>query len=187
MTRFFDSFKSIQQFTSSLDFHLDQRECQFCFQPDQFVSHGIVYKQRTVKIKEPVGKRIFCSNRYGRSGCGRTFQLYIASEIPSLHYGAAQLIAFISGLFLGLSIEKAYPIATGANDTRHAWRWLSRLQSKLSDFRRFLCVKTATPALQFQVRVRSLQLLLPSLLDLFSHRPNAPCSHYQLWHQSAFI
>jgi len=187
MQRFFEHFDSIQKFTLSLDFHQDHLQCQHCFKQDQFISHGIVYKQLSMTLKEKVGKRIFCSNRYGHSGCGHTFQLYVASEIPSLHYGAAQLVAFVSALFSGLTPEQAYPVATGAVDTRHAWRWLKRLQSKLSDFRRFLSLKTSTPDKAFSSRSRSLQLLLPSLSDIFSLSSDCPCANYQLQYQSAFI
>lgn len=187
MQRFFNSFESIQQFTLSLDFHQDQLECQFCLKPDQFVSHGIVYKQHSIDTKEPVGKRILCSNRYGRSGCGRTFQLYVASIIPSLHYGAAHLMAFISGLFSGFSVEQAYSSATQSADTRNAWCWLKRLQLNLSEFRRFLSLKTTTPSLLFVSRSHSLQLLLPSLFDLFSHTSDCACTHYQRRYQSVFI
>jgi hypothetical protein len=187
MQRFFDSFESIQQFTFSLDFHQDQLECQFCLKPDQFVSHGIVYKQHSIDIKEAVGKRLFCSNRYARSGCGRTFQLYVASFIPSLHYGAAHLMAFISGLFSGFSVEQAYSSATQSADTRNSWCWLKRLRLKLSEFRRFLSLKNTLPSQRFSSRSHSLQLLLPSLSDLFSHDPDCACMHYQQQHQSAFI
>jgi hypothetical protein len=32
------------------------------------VSHGFIYNQHASAEKEPVGKRVFCSNRHGRSG-----------------------------------------------------------------------------------------------------------------------
>lgn len=187
MQRFFDSFESIQQFTLSLDFHQDQLECQFCLKPDQFVSHGIVYKQHGIDTKESVGKRILCSNRYGRSGCGRTFQLYVASIIPSLHYGVDQLVVFIFGIFSGLSVEQAYSSATESADIRNAWRWLKRLRLKISEFRCFLSLKSTTHSQQFLSRSHSLQVLLPSLSDLFSQTPDCPCTHYQQQHQSAFF
>ncbi len=98
MQRFFEDFESIQQFTHSLNYHQNQLECSHCLKCDQFISHGIVFKQRSIDVKEPVGKRLFCSNLYGRSGCGRTFQLYVASEIPSFQYGAAPLIIFLASL-----------------------------------------------------------------------------------------
>ncbi len=82
MQRFFKDYDSINQFSLSLDFHQDKVKCSFCLKNDQLISHGNVYKQRSMSVKEKVGKRIFCSNRYGRSGCGRTFQLYIATEVP---------------------------------------------------------------------------------------------------------
>jgi len=75
MQRFFADLKTLHIFTLSLDFHQDELTCQHCAKNDQFVSHGFVYKQRSIEIKEPVAKRIFCSNRHQRSGCGRSFQI----------------------------------------------------------------------------------------------------------------
>ena len=187
MKRFFKSYESISHFTRSLDCHQDQLECSFCSKHDQFVSHGIIYKQHTMKPKEPVGKRIFCSNRYGRSGCGRTFQLYVSSEIPNLHYGAVHLVAFISALVSHSSVSEAYYQTTGTYEYRNAWRWLNKLTRKLSEFRRFLQFKTTTLSSMFSDRCRSLQLLLPSLFDTFSLFPTCPCSGYQLQRQSVFI
>ncbi len=186
MKRFFENFEAITQFTRSLDYQ-DTLECAFCFKSDQFVSHGIVYKQRSIAIEDPVGRRIFCSNRYGRSGCGRTFQLYVADEIPSFHYGAAQLFAFIHSLFTHLTLDQAYEQATGQIEPRNAWRWLNKLSRRLCDFRRFLCFKTSTSSHLFKHRPKRLQILLPTLLQLFGKSTDCPCSLYQLRQQSAFI
>ena len=62
-------------------------------------------------------KLAFCSNRYGRKGCGRTFQLYVANEIPSCRYGATHLFVFIRALMAKLNIEEAYLKATGQSES----------------------------------------------------------------------
>jgi len=91
-----------------------------CSQNNQFVSHGIIYKQRSIKVSEPVGKRLLCSNRYGRSGCGHTFQLTIADQVPRFHYGALQLFIFITSLFADFSVTTSYIKATGQSEARNA-------------------------------------------------------------------
>lgn len=98
MQKFYPDYDTIHRFTLSLDYHQNEVACLHCLKHDQFVSHGIIYKQRSMAVAEKVGKRLFCSNRSGRMGCGRTFQLYVASEVPSFRYGAAQLFVFISAL-----------------------------------------------------------------------------------------
>ena len=163
MQRFFEDYESIKQFTLSLDYHQDQLECAHCLKNDQFVSHGIVYKQRSMTLSEPVGKRIFCSNRYGRSGCGRTVQLYVADEFPSFQYGAAVLFIFIVSLLANLTVPESYEKATGQSESRNAWRWLNRLIRRLTDYRRFLKVRLDSISTQFKAHVRRLRILLPRL------------------------
>ena len=63
MQRFFEDFESIKQFTRSLDYYQYKLECAHCLKNDQFVSHGIVYKQRSLTLSEPVGKRILPTGR----------------------------------------------------------------------------------------------------------------------------
>lgn len=117
MQKFFKDIQAIDHFTRHLAIHCSQLPCQHCAQSDQFVSHGFIYKQRSQAVSEPVGKRIFCSNRYGHTGCGRTFQLYIADEMPSLHYGCTQVFVFISSLFINLSVLTKKPPRSPIHET----------------------------------------------------------------------
>ena len=138
MQKFYDNYESINQFTHRLDYHQNQLECTHCLKRDQFVSHGIIYKQRSIDVKEKVGKRIFCSNRYGRTGCGRTFQLYLTDVIPKIRYSATQLFIFITSLLAGMMLAEAYYKATAQTDSRNGWRWLGRLMLKLGEYRTFI-------------------------------------------------
>lgn len=187
MQRFFNDFETIDRFTLSLDYHQDVLSCHHCSQNNQFVSHGIIYKQRSIKVSEPVGKRLFCSNRYGRSGCGRTFQLYVANQIPQFHYGALPLLVFLTSLFAGFSITASYVKATGQFETRHAWRWLSKLVSKLSHYRCVLNARTENVLTPLISRTRRLQLLLPTLKSLFLILPHSSVAAYHTTQQTAFI
>lgn len=183
MQKFYHDYDSIHRFTLSLDYHQNKLECGHCSKSNQFVSHGVIYKQRSSTLAEKVGKRIFCSNRSGRKGCGRTFQIYIASEIPSLRYGAAQLFIFITALLANLTLSEAYYQATGQNETRHAWRWLARLTRQLSEYRTFLKVKMTSG---FPSHNRLFIHLLPTLAQLFTPTKNG-CSDYQIHQQKSFF
>ena len=125
MKQFYPNFESINVLTLSLDYHQNELECKYCSKNDQFVSHGIIYKQRSSTCAEKVGKRIFCSNRYGRQGCGRTFQLYVANELPSFRYGAAHLFIFITALISMQEVDEAYHQATKVR--RHSTQQLLRI------------------------------------------------------------
>lgn len=186
MKRFYSDFDTIKAFTLSLDYHQDELECAHCFKSDQFVSHGIIYKQRSSTFAEKVGKRLFCSNRYGRTGCGRTFQLYVANEIPTFRYGAAHLFVFISSLLANLNIAEAYYQATGQTETRNAWRWLSKLMSQLSEYRSVLKCRKNKFINQSLSKSNYLKHLLPTFSQLFSSNNNG-CFDYQLNQQRAFL
>jgi len=186
MKRFYTDFDTINAFTLSLDFHRNELECAHCFKSDQFVSHGIIVKQRSSTLLEKVGKRIFCSNRYGRSGCGRTFQLYVANEIPRFRYGATHLFIFITSLLAHLNIDEAYHQATGQTETRNAARWLSRLIRQLSEYRSYLNVIKNDYFNQISSSNQSLKHLLPTFSRLFYANKNE-CINYQLNQQRAFL
>jgi len=186
MKRFYSDFESIDAFTLSLDFHQNELECVHCLKNGQFVSHGVIYKQRSSTLVEKVGKRIFCSNRYGRSGCGRTFQLYVANEVPSFRYGAIHLFIFISALVANLNIAEAYYQATGQLESRNAWRWLRKLILKLSEYRSFLKVRQEDRFNQFRSTSNHLKHLLPTLARLFTSTSNG-CFDYQMKQQQAFF
>ena len=186
MKRFYEDYDSIHLFTLSLDYHRNGVACVHCLKNDQFVAHGIIRKQRSISQSEKVGKRIFCSNRYGRTGCGRTFQLYVANEIPSFRYGAAQLFIFITALLANLTIVESYQVATGQSETRNAWRWLNRLILKLCDYRSFLKVRVETGLYRCTVTLKRLRHLLPTLARLFTPINNG-CFDYQINQQQRFL
>jgi hypothetical protein len=187
MNIFFTTIALIDAFTLSLDCHTSTLQCQQCLKTGQFVSHGFIYKQRSLSVKEPVGKRILCSNRYGRSGCGRTVQLYIASELPSFRYGTAHLFVFLSSLLANFSVKQSYQKATRQPESRNAWRWLNALTHKLIHYRSVLRVRLKTVSNQYLSRIRRLQILLPTVERLFAKMNNCPCSNYQLITQRPFM
>lgn len=190
MQRFFEDFQSLDRFTLSLDCHA-QAACPHCLKSNQLVSHGVLYRQRSIEEREAVGKRVFCSNRYRHSGCGRTFPLYLSCILPGLRHGAAQLSAFLSALLRETPVETAYRQATAQAEPRHTWRWLAKLADRLPDYRRRLHRRPAGPENHFRSPSRRLRLLLPTLQTLLSQlsRPtrDCPCARYQLHCQSAFI
>lgn len=183
MPIFFDSIETLQSF--SLEQH-SQLNCRFCFQSQHFISHGFVYKQESCGQSRIVGKRLFCTNRYGRSGCGRTVQLYLSTELPSCRYASSVLFLFIAALLAGSSVASAYFMATGTEDSRHAWRWLSKLNNQLGRFR--TKVRQRVIEADFKHRSHRLQLLLPTLNRLFCILNEAnPCATFQQRFQAGFL
>jgi hypothetical protein len=183
MHTFFADIDSLDRFTHGLDSHTDTLQCRHCQQRGQLVSHGFVYKKQHGGEPLPVGKRIFCSNRCGRSGCGRTRRLYLAAVIPAWHYAASCLTGFVSGLCAGVSIAAAYCAATGAASHRQAYRWLHKLDCRLSVYR---CLTPRHERPLTMGRCRRLALLLPALATLFEHLGPQPCARFQFQQQATF-
>jgi hypothetical protein len=187
MHRFFPDFDSLDRFTLSLRCLDDKLRCPHCAKSHHLVSHGVVYKQRSMTEREAVGKRVLCSNRYQHKGCGRTLRLYVATVVPTLRYAVATVFAFVSALLLNASVCAAYHAATGQSEARHAWRWLHALHQRLSDFRTFVHTHGAPLRSAFDTRCRRLQLLLPTLHALCSLHATAPCAHFQLVNQQPLL
>lgn len=186
MPRFFDSLNAIEQFISQLDSPLKPFTCRHCHQSQAWVSHGFVYRQRSSRVRETIGKRLFCSDRYGKKGCGRTVQLYRYTEIPARHYTTSQVFLFLSSLLAGLSVCAAYRRVAGRRAERQGWRWLTTLFAKLSEFRRFL-QRQEERLCPFAQYSKHRQLLLSSLQHLFISLPGCACAHFQLQQQRSFF
>ena len=185
MNVYFDNITTLHQFTLELSQHQGSLQCDQCQASDQFVSHGFVYKYLHLGVKETVGKRILCSDRHGKSGCGKTFRLYLAKIIPAFTYTAAHLSIFLTYLIAGFTIQQSYQSATHTEDSRNAYRWLNKLESNLVNYRGFLKTRSAGHA--FTSRTRRLQLLLSTTQQLFTNIGEQVCTQYQLLTQQPFI
>ena len=186
MALFFDSMETLHQFTLQLDLYRSTLKCPCCSRDEFLVSHGFTHKIRHDKQLR-TGKRIFCSNRYGRSGCGSTFSLTHSANIPGYHYLAIHFTVFLTCLIGGIAIAKAYQIATNSDEPRHAYRWLDKLKRKLPDFR-LLVKRTNTPQPeQPQRKSNKLNILLPTIEHMLNIIGPNLCTRYQTQRQSAFL
>jgi hypothetical protein len=183
MQKFFKNLPAIEQFTSTLK-STPSLQCHYCLKHEHFISHGYVYKQHSIAHREVVGKRIVCCNRYGHQGCGRTYQLGIASKLPKHRYSNAVLFLFISLILSGRSIGSAYTEATKQHQTRHAWRWLNKLKANLMRYRGYLKVPITLVAPN---NYKHHRLLLTTLRAIISIADGCPCAAFQFTQQIAFI
>lgn len=132
MQTYYPSLESIHQQTMQLQ----SEPCKHCGQTLQLVSHGFVRKKQALgQEPQSVGKRVFCSNRHHRTGCGRTMQLVLDSSLRYMHYAGHAVVVFVLLLLTGASITRAYTQATRAQTPRHAYRWLQRLHAQMSVYR----------------------------------------------------
>lgn len=174
MQIFFSSMASIEHFTHSLGTITPDNACEYCSQNDQWVPHGYVYRQQTMAQRHTVGKRILCSQRHGKDGCGRTRQLYLGNIIPKRRHCIHTLATFILLLCKGLTVTQAYQDARHDphRDPRHAWRWLNALMAQLARLRTSLCKRGSTAVAHLHHRSRKLTVLLPTLYTIFHLHPD---------------
>lgn len=153
MQLFFPSFSKLEAFSRSLNTLISSHACRHCTCSDQWVSHGFIYRQSGIQV----GKRILCAKRYGKSGCGRTFALYIAAFIPQRRYSLNVLWAFVCSLIQGSNVAQAYFSAVGHAHFNHrqAYRWLSALYAQVGLFRSQLPFRSVN---SISVRHRSTRL-----------------------------
>jgi hypothetical protein len=185
MQVYFPSFDAIEQHTHQLQ----DQPCRHCGQTRQLISHGRVYKKRPGAAPEPVGKRVFCSNRNRHTGCGRTMRLYLDASVRRLHYAGRQVVAFVLGLLASLTIQAAYFQATGTSKPRHAYRWLVRLEARLSDYR-CLCHSAplaAAPALLDGSPALRRSLLASTFGQLLVRFGQPLCAGFQQQLQRSFL
>lgn len=181
---YYPSLPAIEQQTRQLD----NLQCVHCKQTHQLMSHGFIYKKRACAEPEAIGKRVFCSNRRRRTGCGRTMRLYQAYTVRYLHYAGEQVVAFVAFLLAGMSVRLAYEQVTGKADARPAYRWLDRLGAQLSCYRSLSHQVPLQDAAPPGVVHHPRWGLLGSTFRLLFQRFGQPlCAQYQQHTQRSFL
>ena len=177
------SLHALQQQT----LQLSHEQCNHCQQSQQLISHGFVYKKQAVAAaQQAIGKRVFCSNRDGHSGCGRTIRLYLDTRVRYLHYAGCCVVAFVLLLMRGMNVQHAYRQVTGCDDPRNAYRWLKKLWVQLSVYRSLLHQPQWQPS-AVTGRSPRLELLASSFTALWQQFGQPLCARYQRILQRALL
>ena len=187
LTRFFPNLARLNQYTLSLDSLAHPPVCSKCHQCGHFVSHGFIYRKRPHGEPQPVGKRIYCSNRCQRKGCGGTRRLYLADILPLLRVTTTQVFGFVQKWLSGDTQENAYLASTGTLDARNAHRWVRKLALHQADYRKALPFGSDSDPAPSPGRPSRAALfsVLARLIRVF-HDGNA-CASWQLTQQIAFL
>ena len=74
--------------------------CPHCKATGLLVLHGFLrgYDETSPREKAVRARRIFCSNRNNRQGCGRTFSVWLADKIRRLSLSAGGLWTFLQSV-----------------------------------------------------------------------------------------
>lgn len=83
--------------------------CPHCGISGMLILHGYIYGYNEYRSRRVIkGRRIFCSNRNRRKGCGRTVSYRFTEFIRRTIASSATAWNFFSSILHGSSIEKAY-------------------------------------------------------------------------------
>ena len=129
------------------------------------------------------GKRVFCSNRGQRGGCGRTFAFFLADILPRHTLTASWLWRWLVKLLGGLSLKAAVEQLALPFALETGYRLRRELQGRLGSLRERLCRKLAPPPSSHSDPV------LQTLDHLQTAFPGSPCppADFQLCFQRPFL
>jgi len=177
--------QSIKQFYATDDefthfhYHLKFLPCPHCRRIGFLILHGFLTGYGQVSLVER-GRRIYCSNRKNRPGCGRTFSLLKGGCIKNFMVFGKWLAVFLEQLSRGLNIALAARKAGLAMSRTSIYRLFHTFRRNQSHIRTFLIqIKGPPPALQTNNPVIQTILHLKSIftdciVTQFQHRFQTP-------------
>lgn len=132
-----------QQALDELLARAKQFACPQCRCVGMLVGHGQLagYAERST-CHEVRGRRLLCSARFRRSGCGRTFSVLIATVVAGFNVRTSTLSAFLEAVVGGATRSAAWE--HGHNEApgltlRSGYRLWNRLVAAQSSIRTALC------------------------------------------------
>ncbi len=127
---------------------LKQMPCPHCKVVGTLIRHGCLYgydesnsKRQTIRAR-----RVFCSNRQARRGCGRTFSVWCANIIRRLSLTTACLWRFLQHAVVG-SLHAATHAAGCRRSDRTGQRLWKRFHLGQSNIRTALSARCPPPEL----------------------------------------
>lgn len=121
--------------------------CPHCKRSGTLIGHGHLrgYAERGQE-REVRGRRLFCSNRGRRAGCGRTLSVKLATVLSGFVVRTLTLFRFASAVLAGLTRRAAWlGAAAGALSLSSGYRLWRRLSATQSLLRARLCREAPPP------------------------------------------
>jgi hypothetical protein len=156
---------------------LKQTACPHCKVIGTLIQHGFLrgFDQSSPQQKTVRARRIFCSNRNARRGCGRTFSVWCADKLRRLSVTADALWLFLQ-YAVATSILAAIQIVDCRRSDRTWQRIWKRFHQGQSKIRTALCGRCPPP--ETPPRLPSNATRLPAahvLAHLQAAFPDAQC------------
>lgn len=141
-------YRSDEEWTSMAE-RLKQMPCPRCKVVGTLIRHGLLYGFDDRSRRRPTlrARRIFCSNRHRRRGCGRTFSVWLADKIRRLGLTSGALWRFLQDAVRN-GVRAASRIAGYLSDRtwQRLWKRFDRAQSNLRTALSGRCLPPPLPA-----------------------------------------
>ena len=156
---------------------LKQTPCPHCKVVGALIRHGFLYgfDESSPQRKTVRARRIFCSDRNARPGCGQTFSVWVADKIRRLSLTAGALWGFLEAV-IAVGILAAIR-AAGCRLCDRTWQRIwKRFHLGQSKIRTALCGRCSPPELPPRLPAKAaLQPAAQVLAHLKTAFPDAHC------------
>lgn len=112
---------------------LKQTACPHCKMVGTLIRHGFLYgfDDQSPPRKTLRARRVFCSNRQARCGCGRTFSVWLADKIRRLSLSAGGLWQFLQRAVAGIAAAVRTAAGLSERSWYRLWKRFDRAQSTI--------------------------------------------------------
>jgi hypothetical protein len=165
-------YRDAQEWTAMAE-RLKQTPCPHCKAVGALIRHGFLYgfDDSSPRRKTIRARRIFCSNRQARHGCGRTFSVWLADKIRRLSVTTDGLWRFLQHA-VGHGIVAAIRASDGYLSDRTWQRIWKRFHLGQCKIRTALAARCPPPPLPATPTPRPAAQILAHLQAAF---PDADC------------
>ncbi|MBU1085885.1 MAG: hypothetical protein KKD05_00015 [Candidatus Omnitrophica bacterium] len=167
-------------------FRLKQTPCPYCKSAGSLILHGYLSGNHQTISGEKIirGRRIFCSNRNRRVGCGKTFSLLAANILKGFNICANSLWRFLNNISKGMSKIQALKKLNLPFSDSTVYRLFKIFSHRQSRIRTLLLRQSPVPQLPF-INHPPIQTIV-HLKSAFKNFP-CPITAFQLSFQTPFL
>lgn len=120
--------------------------CPRCHRIGMLIGHGLLLGYAPQDSERVVrGRRLLCSKRHRRSGCGRTWSVRVCSVISGFSVRTSALSGLLAAVVAGAGIARAWWQQASGLSARSGYRLWRRLLAGQVHLRTTLCLSSAPP------------------------------------------
>ena len=169
---------------------LKQTSCPHCKAVGTLIRHGYLLGfDETSRLRTRHARRIFCSNRNARPGCGRTFSVWLADKVRRLSLTAGALWRFLQLAVAGSVLAAGHAVDGRLSDRtwQRIWERFNQAQCHIRTALHGRCPPPDTPPQPTGNPKR--QSAAQVLAHLQAAFPDAPChiTEFQRTTQTFFV